>query len=106
MFLDGNAVAHDSELAATVCIVGAGAAGVTIANALERRGVDVLVLESGGFHLDPATTDLAAGRNLGVALDNGNALKLDELRDRVYGGSSTHWGGWCKPFVADDFDAV
>lgn len=106
MFLDGNAVASDSELTATVCIVGAGAAGVTLADALVRKGIDVLVLESGGLRRDRATTDLAAGRNAGVPLDNGKAMGLEELRERVYGGSSTHWGGWCKPYVAADFDAV
>ena len=32
-----------------VCIIGAGVAGITLAMELDRHGIDVALLESGGF---------------------------------------------------------
>lgn len=99
MFVDSRELASGHEITTDVCVIGAGAAGVTIADALDRKGIAVAVLESGGFAPDPATTDLAVGRNTGVAMHQGERSTLDEDRLRYYGGTSNHWAGWCKPFT-------
>ena len=58
MFIDARTLPRDTELRADVCIVGAGAAGITLARELIGTHLDVCVLESGGLDLDPATQDL------------------------------------------------
>ena len=59
-----------------MCIVGAGAAGITLALELDGKPGSVCVLESGGFEYDAATQSLAAGRNVAmptISLDCGPA---------------------------------
>ena len=85
-------------IACDLCIVGAGAAGITIALELIEAGLDVLVLESGGLEFDPAVQALARGRSIGAASD-----ALDAARLRFFGGSTNHWGGFCRPFDPVDF---
>src|SRR5581483_988479 len=79
---------------ADVCIVGAGAAGLTLAHALRDSGLDVLVLESG-------PVDDADGWNAGeVAGHEYNGL----LRGRVrgLGGTTAVWPGQCIRLRAAD----
>lgn len=54
MLTDANDVPRGSSIACDVCIVGAGAAGITIARDLVGSGRSVCVLESGGLEPDPA----------------------------------------------------
>jgi choline dehydrogenase-like flavoprotein len=99
MFLDGRGVADRSVLRADVCILGAGAAGITIARELAGRGIRVLVLESGGLAFESSTQDLAAGEVAGHPYP-----ALESARVRAFGGSTAHWNGWCRPFDAVDFE--
>lgn len=101
MILDANTVPAGSTLQADVCVVGAGAAGISLALALQDAGVDVLLLESGGDRADPPTQALYAGS---VADDRMHS-PLDRYRERRFGGSTTIWGGRCMPFDPIDFDA-
>lgn len=79
-----------------VCVIGSGAAGVTVALALEDAGLDVLLLEAGGARSgddDDLRGDLtqAAGHD-----------PLERTRQRRLGGTSWQWGGRCVPL--DDVD--
>jgi flavin-dependent dehydrogenase len=58
LILDGRRIASHQRLDGDVVVLGAGAAGITLARSLARRGHDVLLLESGGFQYDPPTQDL------------------------------------------------
>lgn len=100
MFLDARGVADGSELDADVCVVGAGPAGITIARELDGTDLRVVVLESGGFAVDGATQDLARGEIAGHAYP-----PLESSRLRVFGGTTAHWNGWCRPLDAVDFEA-
>lgn len=101
MILNGNEVACDSTLQTDVCIVGGGAAGLTLALQFAEQGIGCVLLESGNWEEDTATQDLYAGTVVDEALHS----PTDKYRQRRFGGSTTIWGGRCMPFDAIDFEA-
>jgi choline dehydrogenase-like flavoprotein len=101
---DGRDVDDRSTLTAQVCIVGAGAAGIPMALTLARRGVDVLLIESGGRNHDDRTNDLNKGDLVGEDMEFlGTPRPIDASRRRYLGGSTNCWFGWCRPMDVDDF---
>jgi choline dehydrogenase-like flavoprotein len=50
--IDARTLEDGARLEADICIVGAGAAGLTLALELEAPGRRVLLVESGGFEPD------------------------------------------------------
>ena len=64
MLVDARTVPDGSVAEADVCVIGAGAAGITIARALLARPVRTILLESGWLTPDPATQSLYAGEVL------------------------------------------
>jgi choline dehydrogenase-like flavoprotein len=97
MLIDARRIADKAVVETEVCIIGGGAAGLTIAMELERAGVGAIVLESGGMVADAATGDLYRGRSAGLPYAFAGGC-----RSRYLGGSSNCWGGWCRPW--DDWD--
>jgi choline dehydrogenase-like flavoprotein len=91
---------HPSRLEADVCIVGAGAAGLTLAKHLVSPARRVLVLEAGGRDHEPAIAALGAGENVGFPY-----YDLEDSRLRFFGGSTAVWGGRCAELDAIDFEA-
>ena len=67
MIRNGNRVAEATTLRADLCIVGAGAAGITLAQALAGLRQRVILLESGGLSPDPDTQRLYAGEIAGLS---------------------------------------
>lgn len=98
MLVDANTLPHDTVLDTDVCIVGGGAAGITLARALGRDH-DVVVLESGGVEGNPETQDLMVGPNVGLPY-----FALVASRLRYLGGSTNHWGGVCRRMTAMDLE--
>jgi choline dehydrogenase-like flavoprotein len=98
---DAHDLADDLTLDADVCIVGAGAAGIAMALELIDSGLEVLLLESGGFTVDARTQALYEGS----VTDERMHSPPDRYRQRRFGGSTTIWGGRCMPFDAIDFEA-
>lgn len=88
------------EASCDLCIVGAGAAGLTLFQALEgrarARGQSIIIIESGGFEPDPETQFLYQGY---IA---GQALELAGTRLRCFGGSTQHWSGLTRPLMPID----
>ena len=99
MFIDTRQVSQDKFLIATVCIIGGGVAGISIARELEKQGIDTCLLESGGLQADHETRDLYRGKATGL-----NYQFADGCRARFLGGSSNCWGGWSRPLDAWDFE--
>src|SRR4051812_23391796 len=60
----------------------------------------VLLLESGGANFDPAIQRMYSGSQTGPRY-----AALDAGRLRLLGGGTNHWGGWCRPMDAIDFEA-
>jgi len=93
MFADARSVPRDTKLDTDVCIIGAGAAGITLALELIGSPFRVTVLESGGFQYETETQDLYQGDSIGLPYTDLNAPRL-----RFFGGTTNHWGGICRPF--------
>jgi choline dehydrogenase-like flavoprotein len=77
-----------------VAVVGAGAAGITLALELEKSGLSVVILE-GGYR---DFTELSQDRYKGE-VSAGPGFKypdLDVWRLRYFGGTTNHWIGWCR----------
>jgi choline dehydrogenase-like flavoprotein len=100
MFADARSVPEQTVLEADVCIVGAGAAGITLALELAGSSHRVVVLESGGLDYEIETQSLYQGRSIGLPYSS-----LDAPRLRFFGGTTNHWGGICRPFEDADFEA-
>ncbi len=99
MFIDTRQVNDGRALVVTVCIIGGGVAGLTIAREFDAYGIDTCVLESGGFEPDDATRDLYRGDATGMPYEF-----ADGCRARFLGGSSNCWGGWSRPLDPWDFE--
>jgi len=99
MILQADSVPIDSTLEADVCIVGGGAAGLSIALKLCGSGLKVILLESGQFKFSSQTQRLYEGSVSSEALHS----PLDKFRQRRFGGSTNIWGGRCAPLDPIDF---
>jgi hypothetical protein len=97
MFIDANTLEDGFRAEADVCIVGAGAAGITLAVALAATGTDVVLLESGGLVPDAPTQALSD------TIDRDPRFPFTSTRLRYFGGSTNHWGGLCRALDEDDF---
>lgn len=102
MLIDARTVEQDSTVEADVCIIGAGAAGITIARELNGTSHSVCLLESGGFELEPEVQALYEGASEGTFLARENYLTGSRLR--FFGGTTNHWAGWCRPLDPLDFE--
>ncbi|QDZ27473.1 FAD-dependent oxidoreductase [Noviherbaspirillum sp. UKPF54] len=100
MFIDTRRVEQGAVIETTVCIIGGGVAGITLAMELDKKGIEVCLLESGGFNPDDDTRDLYRGEDVGEWRYN----FADGSRSRFLGGSSNCWGGWCRPLDPWDFE--
>lgn len=100
MLIDGRGIPANYELACDLCIIGAGPAGITLALELQKRGLNIILLESGGLQPELETQALAKGEIAGVGY-----VPLESARVRCFGGSSGHWSGWCGPLDDIDFEA-
>ncbi|MBA2665907.1 MAG: GMC family oxidoreductase [Trueperaceae bacterium] len=98
-FLDARGVEAGTLITTDICVIGAGAAGITIARDLAGSRNDVYVVESGDLELEAATQELAGGENVGR-----DYASLITTRLRSFGGTTNHWAGWCAPLDALDFE--
>ncbi len=87
-------------LDADICIVGSGAAGISLALALLDSGLSVLMLEGGGERLEESAQALYDGAVADPAL---HAPPI-KYRRRGFGGATAIWGGRCVPFDPIDFE--
>lgn len=86
-----------ATLAADICIVGGGAAGITIAREFIGTRFSVLMLEGGGLEADEETQKLYDSEVVGLP-----HAGVREGRARVFGGTTTLWGG--QALRLDAFD--
>ena len=99
MHVDARRLENGTLIEGDLAIVGAGAAGITLAMEWVGRGRKVLLLEGGGFERDPRMQDLYRGEIVGRPY-----FPLDAARLHYFGGTSNHWAGLCSTFEAIDFE--
>jgi choline dehydrogenase-like flavoprotein len=100
MFQDARDIPTGASLTFDVCIIGGGAAGITLANELSSHCRSIALLEAGGMRSHAATQALYDG-------DVANPLRhgpLSKYRRRCLGGTTVVWGGRCAPFDDIDFE--
>jgi choline dehydrogenase-like flavoprotein len=98
-FLDARALPDATVLTPDLAIIGGGPAGISLALALAGTKLNILLLESGGANFDPQNQKMYAGGQSGLSY-----IALDSGRLRFLGGSTNHWGGWCRPLDEIDFE--
>jgi hypothetical protein len=113
MIRNGKDVADGSVISTQVCVIGSGPAGVTAAWYLQRAGIKVTLIEGSRDYRNapvqaswPDKVKLYNGVADGVfATNEAGFLILPDVehtspaweRERIYGGTSAHWGGQSRP---------
>lgn len=100
MIIDARSVPKGKTIETDVCIIGAGAAGITLAREFIGQSFRVCLLESGGFEFDEDTQSLCDGETIGLPY-----TPLKAARVRYFGGTTNHWHGWCRPLDEIDFES-
>jgi choline dehydrogenase-like flavoprotein len=100
MIIDALTFPPNAVMHADVCIVGGGAAGLTLASALDGSGLSVLLLEAGGRKFAQAQQDGLRGE---VAAGSPHPPP-NMYRRRVLGGATAIWGGRCVPMDPIDLE--
>ena len=95
--LDALDLPSGSSLETDTCIVGAGAAGITLALELEAAGIACLIVEAGGLEPEPET------QALHDILSVGDPVRADYMaRARCFGGTCNLWAGRCMRLTPTD----
>ncbi len=118
MITDGKDIGDGGVISAQVCVIGTGPAGVTAAWLLQKAGYKVVLIE-GGRNVPykeswPEKSLLYAGQAEGLFATNereflvlpywGQSSRAWE-RERVFGGTSSHWGGQSRSLDPISFEA-
>lgn len=99
MHTDARTLESGAVLEGDLCIVGAGAAGLSVALEWVNSPLKVLLLEGGGFDLEPEMQDLYRGEIVGQPY-----YPLQAARLHYFGGTTGHWAGFCSTYDAIDFE--
>lgn len=97
MHIDARDINNHSIIEGDICIIGAGAAGISIALEWINTPYKVILLEGGGFEFDDKLQQLYQGTTSGQHFPPLTASRL-----HYFGGTTGHWAGFCSPF--DDMD--
>lgn len=83
-----------------ICVVGAGPVGLIVALELARHGLEVTLLESGTFEIEPDIQALSHAITADAARNTDMMLAVQ----RRFGGTSNLWGAGCVPLDPIDFE--
>jgi choline dehydrogenase-like flavoprotein len=99
MHIDARSLPDNSVIEGDVCIIGAGAAGISIALEWKNTPYNIILLEGGGFEYDDKVQELYAGKTTGQKY-----YPLKSARLHYFGGTTGHWAGQCSTFDEIDFE--
>jgi choline dehydrogenase-like flavoprotein len=111
MIRNGQDISSGTELSTQVCIIGSGPAGITAAWQLQKAGIKVILIEGSREYSTreaswPNKNLLYGGKAVGqfehnepdfLILPKPDGSDFPWERERIYGGTSQHWGGQCRP---------
>jgi choline dehydrogenase-like flavoprotein len=98
MHTDARKIENNTLIEGDLCIVGAGASGISLAMEWANAKRKVILLEGGGFEYDDKVQELYAGKLTGQPY-----FPLKAIRLHYFGGTTGHWAGFCAPFDEIDF---
>ena len=98
MHIDARKLPSNTLIEGDICIIGAGAAGISLAMEWLNTPYKVILLEGGGFEYDDRVQDLYAGKTTGQRY-----YPLKSARLHYFGGTTNHWAGFCSTFDPIDF---
>jgi choline dehydrogenase-like flavoprotein len=101
MIIDARTLTAGEAISTELCIIGGGAAGITLAREFIGTSLPVCLLESGGLEPDAETQALYAGD----VVSEHDYQALEDTRLRFFGGTTNHWAGYCRPLDEVDFAA-
>jgi choline dehydrogenase-like flavoprotein len=99
MHIDARQIDNQSLIEGDICIIGAGAAGISIALQWKNTPYKVILLEGGGMEYDDRVQELYRGKTIGHPYYPNRSSRL-----HYFGGSTMHWGGMCSVFDDIDFE--
>lgn len=99
MIVSGNDIAPGSRLRTRLVVVGAGPAGIVTALEASRRGVDVILIETGNRKPRSDYQRLSMAHRTHPDIHAPVELTVS----RQIGGTSAIWGGRCVPYDRVDF---
>ncbi len=99
MHIDARNLDSDSLIEGDLCIIGAGAAGISLALEWVGASQRVILLEGGGFDPDAQMQELYHGESLDRPY-----YPLQSVALHYFGGTTGHWAGFCSPFDPIDFE--
>lgn len=98
MHIDARNMENNGLIEGDICIVGSGAAGISMALEWLNTPYKVILLEGGGFEYEAQMQDLYKGKVTGQRY-----YPLESARLHYFGGTTGHWAGFCSPFDPIDF---
>ena len=110
MFADLRELPDGHTVDCDLCIIGGGAAGISIAREFIGSRTQVCLIES-AREFEQATQDLYVGaaqpvRKRARSIKEGVHYGVPPIHARLrhFGGSTNHWGGYCVPLDPEDLE--
>ncbi|MDH3376610.1 MAG: GMC family oxidoreductase [Gammaproteobacteria bacterium] len=106
MYTDIDNLPSGTTATKNLCIIGAGAAGISLAREfLSQPDVSIALVESGAFNHEGSVQKLYEGEFKTNTPLEAQLRKnyLHVSRTRQFGGSTNCWSGWCVPLSPWDF---
>jgi choline dehydrogenase-like flavoprotein len=100
MIEDARKIPAGASLHADLCVVGGGAAAICLTLEYLKSGKSVIVIPGGGTNQTAEGIDLYRGN----VEPQGSHEPLEENRLRMWGGTTTVWGGRCVPYDPIDYE--
>ncbi|MBP1819468.1 GMC family oxidoreductase [Mycobacterium sp. OAE908] len=99
MIISGNDIEQGAHLHAQLVVIGAGPAGIVSALEASRKGIEVIVVETGNRRRRRVYQRLSKARRPQPDLH----APVEFTVSRGIGGTTSIWGGRCVPYDAVDF---
>ena len=99
MHIDARTLDNGTLIEGDLCIIGGGAAGVSLALEWIGSNRKVILLEGGGFNVEAQMQALYQGKSLDRPY-----YPLQSVALHYFGGTTGHWAGFCSTFDPIDFD--